>query len=384
MDINNQLALSFYKTISVINEPHNIYLVKHRETNKIYVRKTLDIFNPDVYQYLYNHPAEGVPQIIELCEDNGKLVVIEEYIHGTGLQELIDNASYSINDAVNYIIDICNILDKLHNANPPIIHRDIKPSNIVITNYNRAVLLDFNAARIFCPADTRDTVLLGTQGYAAPEQYGFGASSAQTDIYSLGIVLKEMLEAIHISNNTQASEASGITVNGYNLNELFLIIEKATRINPDDRFNSVSELARHLKLSCQSVNISDSGTDVYTKTALHSHKKSYALPGFRTRTPWKMTLSCISYLFILWMCLTLEFKDFTSAGLIWSYRITSLAMLASVIFICFDYRNIQSFFPLCKSRNIFVKAVGIILFCLIAILTLAILLAIIQGVFFPN
>ena len=79
---------------------------------------------------------------------------------------------------------------------PPIIHRDIKPSNIIITAYNRAVLLDFNAAIYYSCQSTEDTILLGTQGYASPEQYGFGSSSPQTDIYSMGILFRELLNSI--------------------------------------------------------------------------------------------------------------------------------------------------------------------------------------------
>ena len=79
---------------------------------------------------------------------------------------------------------------------PAIIHRDIKPSNIIITAYNRAVLLDFNAAKYYSCQSTEDTVLLGTQGYASPEQYGFGSSSPQTDIYSMGILFRELLNSI--------------------------------------------------------------------------------------------------------------------------------------------------------------------------------------------
>ena len=80
----------------------------------------------------------------------------------------------------------------------PIIHRDIKPSNIMITEQNHVVLLDFNAAKLYTNASTNDTVLLGTKGYAAPEQYGFGSSSPQTDIYAIGVLIKEAAD--HMTN----------------------------------------------------------------------------------------------------------------------------------------------------------------------------------------
>lgn len=93
--------------------------------------------------------------------------------------------------------DLCEILEKLHSVTPPIVHRDTKPSNIIITNYEHVVLLDFNAAKYFADTDTADTILLGTKGYAAPEQYGFGSSTPQTDIYALGILLKELVKSLY-------------------------------------------------------------------------------------------------------------------------------------------------------------------------------------------
>lgn len=192
MDLEQRLALSYYKTAAVINESHKVYLVQHRDTGKIYVKKILDVYNRDIYEYLYQHPAAGMPAIVCLCEEEGKLTVIEEFISGKSLQEKIEEKDLDREDIISFMMDLCAILEKLHGARPAIVHRDIKPSNILITNYNRAVLLDFNAAKYFSSDSQEDTMLLGTKGYAAPEQYGFGSSSPQTDIYSLGVILKEM------------------------------------------------------------------------------------------------------------------------------------------------------------------------------------------------
>lgn len=183
MDLNHRLAVSYYKTIAGINEQHNVYLVQHSEAGHICIKKILDVYNSNIYEYLYNNHIQGTPRIIDYYEDNNRLIVIEEYISGCSLQDKINNSTLTINDITTYVTDLCNILEKLHSVNPSIIHRDIKPSNIIITEYNHAVLLDFNAAKYFSPTANEDTTLLGTQGYAAPEQYGFGSSSPKTDIY---------------------------------------------------------------------------------------------------------------------------------------------------------------------------------------------------------
>lgn len=105
----------------------------------------------------------------------------------------------------------------------------MKPSNVIITSYNRAVLLDFNAAKYHTAAKDSDTILLGTQGYAAPEQYGFGQSSPQTDIYSIGILLKEMAEASHCQNPY-----------------IDAVTAKCTQMNPAERYQSIGELRQVL------------------------------------------------------------------------------------------------------------------------------------------
>lgn len=220
-----------YKIISALNEEHKVYLVQSALSGKVYVQKILDVYNIRVYEYLYRNPVAGIPRLINYYEDGNQLIVIEEYISGSSLQEKIDNSDLSVSDIRSYMIMLCNILEALHAMTPPIIHRDIKPSNIIITSYNYAMLLDFNAAKQFSGQNESDTVLIGTPGYAAPEQYGFGSSSPKTDIYSLGVVLREMLGSI-----TPAFDIAPI------LQRLNLIAEKCTQMTPAARYQSVAEL----------------------------------------------------------------------------------------------------------------------------------------------
>ena len=90
MNQTSRLAISYYKTIAVINESHKIYLVQHQDTKKILVKKNLYVYNIGIYEYLHNNPIYGTPQIIEYCEEDNKLILIEEYISGQTLQEKID------------------------------------------------------------------------------------------------------------------------------------------------------------------------------------------------------------------------------------------------------------------------------------------------------
>lgn len=93
MDISHRLSISYYKVITPINEPHKVYLVRHQESGRFYVKKILDVYSADVYRDLQEHPISGIPRIIDSWEDNGSLIIIEEFISGLTLQDKIDFAS---------------------------------------------------------------------------------------------------------------------------------------------------------------------------------------------------------------------------------------------------------------------------------------------------
>lgn len=355
MNDSSRLAMSYYKTIAVINESHNIFLVQHQETKKIYVKKILDVYNNQVYQYLYENKILGVPQIIGLYEENNQLTVVEEFISGSSLQEKIDANDITITLINRYMYELCEILEKLHSVNPPIVHRDIKPSNVMITEYDHVMLLDFNAAKYFADTDTTDTILLGTRGYAAPEQYGFGSSTPQTDIYSLGILLKELVGVLQDPTD-----------------KFDEIISTCTQMNPADRFQSMSTLKQaFLEIdNPMPSNISKSFT-----------WKSLIPPGFRTLTPWKIGLSSMTYLFIFWLSLNMQLDSETSL-LLWLNRIFCLAIMLSVVFCSFNYCNVQRILPLCGHQNRILHYIGIILLDFIVALFLFMILIIIESSFF--
>ena len=91
MDLSQRLSISYYKTIATINGPHKIYLVQHQETGKFYVKKILDVYSIEVYMYLKSNPITGIPRIIDFCEEDNTLTLIEEYVSGTTLKEKIES-----------------------------------------------------------------------------------------------------------------------------------------------------------------------------------------------------------------------------------------------------------------------------------------------------
>lgn len=342
MDLTRHLAVSYYKTIATIDEAHKIYLAQHQETRKIAIKKILDVYNADVYKYLSLYPIAGTPKILAFCEEDHQLTVIEEYISGCTLKDKMQQHSISVSDIVRYMIDLCTILQPLHHTKPPIIHRDIKPSNIMIDCWNHAVLLDFNAAKFFSPGRTEDTVLLGTMGYAAPEQYGFGSSSPQTDIYSIGILLKELSDSL--AEPCHLFDA---------------VIETCTKLNADERYKSVNDLRKSMEML----------SPVHYSRKASKGIQAYALPGYRSHSPWKMLLASIYYLFVLWISATFQVKN-TFGMALFFYKVCVAGILLSWVFAYFNYKNIQNWMPLCHHKNRIVRHLGMLLLTIALVLFL--------------
>ncbi len=126
----------------------------------------------------------NIPKIYHIDKSDNSIYTYEQYIPGVSLQEQIDSGKFITEQQFkNYCISLIDTLQQLH-ANQ-IIHKDIKPSNIII-NDEVPYLIDFNISRIYDQDKTKDTKLIGTEGYASPEQYGFTQTTTKTDIYSLG------------------------------------------------------------------------------------------------------------------------------------------------------------------------------------------------------
>lgn len=333
--------LSNFKTVAAINQQHKVYLVQHQDTRKFYVRKDLGIYSTEIYKYLMAHPVKGIPHVLGYYDENNGLTVIEEFVSGRTLQELIDSRETDILTVGEYVVMLCEILDKLHSHNPPVIHRDIKPSNIIITAFGDVVLIDFNAARFFSNTSgrERDTKLLGTEGYAAPEQFGFGESSPQTDIYSIGKLLKESVSILSKQDNLYDN-----------------IIDKCTKIEQSKRYHSVNELKKAI-IKC----LNSRKDPKYTN---ETGSASFLPPGFRTGTPWKIITSMTFYIFFALFCASLSFKNSTHAQAVIE-KITIFIMLVSYVFIIFDYGRIRDSFPLCRSDSIIVRIIGVLLLMVI-------------------
>ena len=363
MDYTERLTLSCYKTIAVLNEAHQVFLVQHRQTDQICVKKVLSIYNPEIFRFLREHPIPGTPGILALWEEDGMLTVLEEYISGITLEERMRNAPLTPEEVFSYFSELCDIAERLHQCKPPIIHRDIKPSNIMLTSCGHLVLLDFNAAKSFHGPAAADTTRLGTQGYAAPEQYGFGASSPQTDLYAMGVLLREMSQSF-------ADTAAG--------RHFLAIAARCTRLNPDERFASAEELKQALTSPLQEPEKQQDAAPLKKS----SGKRSLLPPGFRSCTPWKMFLAFLGYILVFAIALTLEVKD-ASGALLWLNRLFCLGLLLTLIAATFNYRGMQRLIPLYQNRRPLIRILGVFLLDALIICIVFTLLVLLTALFTP-
>lgn len=141
------------------------------------------------------HP--NLPKVIDSFETNGRQYMVMDFIEGQTLAQLLEQTNDPLPEkqVMVWAAQLCQVLDYLHNQNPPIVYRDLKPGNIMITDTDEVKLIDFGIARRYKGSKKQDTVLLGTPGYAPPEQYGKNQSEsdARSDIYALGATLHHLL-----------------------------------------------------------------------------------------------------------------------------------------------------------------------------------------------
>lgn len=206
------------------------FVLKHKSLEKKIVLRMFDNTLP-VYAFMKNISFKNLPLIYDVVDlDNGQ-AVLEEYIDGLSVAEVLETGVYTYSGARKIILDICDALGIIHSHG--FVHRDIKPENIMISQDGIVKLIDFNASRSVKLEAKKDTVAIGTIGYASPEQLGLSQSDPRTDIYALGVLLNVMLTGEHPSVRL-ADGRAGKTV------------LKCTQIDPRERYRSVDELKKEM------------------------------------------------------------------------------------------------------------------------------------------
>ncbi len=212
-----------------------IFHLRHKTLGTDLVWKTFP-GSGEAYRCLMGISHPHLPRIFEVQEENGRCTVLEEYIDGITVSEILESGLYTEEGASLIGVCLCDALSLLHEQG--FVHRDVKPENVTVDNNGRILLMDFDICRRFKRSQTADTQAIGTAGYAAPEQFGMAQSDCRTDIFSMGILLNAMVTGEHPSRKM----AKG---------RLGRVIDRCIQVDPDKRYQTADKLKRALTLLTQ-------------------------------------------------------------------------------------------------------------------------------------
>ena len=189
-----------------------------------------------------------LPKIVDFFYDESGIYIVQTYIEGVSLdKKLLYFGSIDEEKALDWILQLCDVLSYLHNMEPaPIVHRDLKPSNIMVTPDDRLVLIDFGIAKEYI-YNQMDKIQGGTCTYSAPEQLmPFTCTDQRADIYCLGVLLMELLTGVSPEQGQLDSSRTGW--NG-SIKSLLLknIIGKCTRARAAERYENIELLKSELQ-----------------------------------------------------------------------------------------------------------------------------------------
>ncbi len=195
------------------------------------------------------HP--NLPRIYDYFSERGRWYLVMDFIEGETLEHSLSlqaDQRLSLQETLDIGLQVCSVLDYLHTRRPPIIFRDLKPANIIRGpgSPQHLYLIDFGIARHFKLGQTKDTMPLGSPGYAAPEQYGKAQTTQQSDIYSLGVLLHHLLTGLDPAE--KPFFLAPLRLYGPAMTEMEALITRMTAMDAAQRPTSVTEVQTALQL----------------------------------------------------------------------------------------------------------------------------------------
>ena len=190
-----------------------------------------------------DHPA--LPRIVDIIDEGYTIFIIMDYIEGESLDKVLNAYGTQPEELViGWAKQLCDALGYLHSQKPPIIYRDMKPANVMLKPEGNIKIIDFGIAREYKEQSLADTTVLGTKGYAPPEQYS-GQTDGRSDIFALGMTMHHLLTGIDPRNGDPY-----VPVRMWNpdLSEgIELIVDKCVQPAPENRYQTCDELLYDLE-----------------------------------------------------------------------------------------------------------------------------------------
>lgn len=330
-----------YKTIEVLNEQDQTLLVRDQLSGRILVWRRLPLEDAEIYLALKEIRHKNLVQISEVYRLEDCCIVLEEYVNGCSVADILKQGiKLEKHEAAGIVADVCQGLSALHERH--MVYRNIRPDTIRINQDGVVKLMDFSAIRQFHEEKPRDTTLIGTAGYAAPEQFGFSQSDERTDIYAAGVLLNQLLTGKLPKERMYWKDG-----------RLHEVIRICTQINKEQRFANVSILKRALESRWET---SEKAAKRRGKKTLGFAQRFYGgLPGLRNGAwYWKVFALILYFLLVLasYAMIVLE-RDTHSAP----YIILELLQLLLPAAVLFNAWNISRLSLLPKSLRLHFRIV---------------------------
>lgn len=260
---------AYYKEIGLLGEDEKtaMKLVRNEEGNTL-LCKRIDSSLLPIYRKLINVEHENIVTVYGITKDEYGILVVMEYFPSKTLEEkMLENGIFSIRD-------IAKGVSTIHDLG--IVHRDLSANNILIDKSGRVKITDFGIARMYDKDKNADTRILGTHGYAAPEQFGFIQTDRKADVYAIGVLMNVMLSGKMPNEKLYKGDS-----------KLMDIIQRCTSMKPADRYE-IEEIVDLLGYKISNISIL-------------KRRIIKSIPGFRSGNKVKMTLAIIEYLYMTYI-----------------------------------------------------------------------------------
>lgn len=363
MNIENEYRLHEYLDLGELDGNNKVRLKRNYINGNICVEKQVSLSSKYIYDFLKEKKIRYVPEIYNCIATDTNLIVIEQYIEGRVLDDIIQEKSMGEMQIVNIILQLCDILSILHHSTPAIICRDLKAENIIVDKSGKCWLIDFDIARIFEKGKNRDTVLLGTAGYAAPEQFGFYQTDQRTDIYAMGVLMNYMA--------TQKFPHEG-KIKG----KLNFIVDKCLAFEPEKRYQDIDDLKEDIISFFELEKVNEKETKL---------ENVYHISGFRTDKLWKKIVAAFGCFLITYFSFTLEITSDSIDLSEWMIRIEQIIIWISQMiwmFLVCNCRNWSKRLPVLQ-KGIWRILFGIVVY-VIVLFVAVFLCAIMEVTIFAN
>lgn len=338
----SKLLLWQFREIGQINK--NTVVVYNDYLQRQMILKILPRQNLPVLKDIMKIKHPNLMEIYDVMDDGINCNCLCEFVFGNNLDKIVYNKmGVDPKTAEKWMVQLCNGVETLHQKN--IIHRDITPNNVMIDYEGNIKLIDFNISRERKQSASRDTTVMGTAGYASPEQFGFTQTGFGADIYAMGVLLNFMLTGKMPNEKLCSGKYASI-------------VKKATQIKEEDRYSNVYQMELALQ---------GNGNEKLS----FADKFLLNLPGFHSNKTSHKVIAIIGYVlyFILLYCaIDVTFINGDVESLINGFVAWSL-----VPYICFfDVGNVSRFLGkgTQQSKKTILKIIGVALMVIIPNLTL--------------